>query len=149
MNSTVGARGPIQPFEFNVETQGSVPLVGFPFDTGQDGFVLQDAAGGLWLVGVQDIGKLTTLSVTVGQPITVILSDTQQTTSWQMGVTTKGDLLITQVLFLPTYPTFRWMGAPTTVWGLGVLTIGKLFLQPSPTVLDESCLAGFAMPAWR
>jgi hypothetical protein len=142
-NSTVGARGPLKPYEFNLQTFGSEPLVGFPFDSGQDAFVLQDAAGGLWLVGVQDNGFLVTTSVTVGTPITVILNDSQQTTSWRLFVTTTGWLMDSQVLFLPTYPVFRWMGAPTKIWGLGVLTNGFLITQPSPTAIDETCFMGF------
>jgi hypothetical protein len=108
-------------------------------------FTLQDGAGGIWLVTVNNSGQLQT-TATTGGFITPVFDDGAGSVSWLLGVQTNGLLTTTSWPFSASYPSLWWTGSfdATTTWGIGVLKNGQLFTIPSPTFLEDSCIGGFS-----
>lgn len=108
---------------------GTLPPM--PGDMPATTFTLADANGGLWRVGINDVGSLTTTSVSSGSTATIYLNDPTKTTSWLLGVTTLGALTIVAAALVPAYQTVYQMVSYTGVslFDVGVTNIGVLQTQ--------------------
>lgn len=108
---------------------GTLPPM--PGDMPATTFTLADANGGLWRVGINDVGSLTTTSVSSGSVATIYLNDPTKTTSWLLGITTLGALTIVAAALVPAYQAVYQMVSYTGVslFDVGVTNLGVLQTQ--------------------
>jgi hypothetical protein len=90
--------------------------------------ILKDSSSQLWLVTVDDSGLLHTATVLVGTVTPLFLNDPTEEASWQVGVTTLGELTTTSVTFNASYPVAQYMisASLASSWNLTVSLSGLL-----------------------
>lgn len=77
--------------------------------------VLADSNGALWSVTLSDNGILQSTPVTSGTTGVYILNWVGNSTSWQLGITTNGNVTETSVSFSSLYPSiFQFLTAPSS-----------------------------------
>jgi hypothetical protein len=91
-------------------------------------FVLQDSASALWKVTIDDNGDLHVVSTATGTPLVVNLNDATNAASFQLTVTTLGDLDTISITFNAGYAKTLAINSSTenTSWTIGVLLDGDI-----------------------
>lgn len=97
--------------------------------------VLQDTNGILWYLGVDSVGRIKVTSVVGATSTLISINDSNNSTTWQLTISTTGRLITTSATLNPVYTTFVPLLDPNAVfYALTDTTLGILQTHATDSV---------------
>ena len=133
----------IRHTRFELDIQTGLAIYGAP------PIILQAANGSQWQLTINDLGITQTIPGS-GTPQTIKLTDSGNTTTWQLGVTNAGILTTTSITFDTTQPKALVLFSTTLIsaWNLAVSNLGILRTSPTTASVPVSVVAPQVFLRW-